>query len=61
MIKVSTCIHDSSLNIATDPEQKKSLQDLDTTLWKLQNDKQISKELYRDILELLKPLGDISL
>jgi hypothetical protein len=61
MVKTSACIHESSRGIANDRDGEKPLHDLGLDLFKLNNGNQISKELYQDIQELLKPLEDLGL
>jgi hypothetical protein len=56
MVKVSAIIHKSSLGIADreDNEARRFIK----SLWALIHRREISKELYRDIMDLLKPLGN---
>jgi hypothetical protein len=60
MVRVSACIHKNSLGIAgrEDSAMGKGVQRLWNEVLALYKDREISKELYRDILDLLKPLGD---
>jgi hypothetical protein len=60
MVKVSTLIHKTSLAIAghEDSAAGKAVQHLYTEILSMYKNKELSKELYRDILDLLKPLGD---
>jgi hypothetical protein len=42
-----------------DETKRKSLHDLSLSVFALYQDQRISRETYEDILELLKPLGDM--
>jgi hypothetical protein len=63
MVKVSVYIHKSSLGAADheDSVVGKAVERLWNEVLRLHKNKEISKELYRDILDLLKPLGDSGL
>jgi hypothetical protein len=60
MVKVTSLIHKNSLGIASheDSSAGKALQRLYTEIFMMHRNKQIPKELYRDLRELLSPLGD---
>jgi hypothetical protein len=60
-VKASACIHESSRGIANDKDSGKPLYDLGLAVFRLYKENRISKELYQDIQELLKPLGDLGL
>jgi hypothetical protein len=60
MVKVSAIIHKSSVGIASreDTESVKFIQHLHGEILRGHQKGKISKEVYRDIVALLKPLGD---
>jgi hypothetical protein len=60
MVKVSALIHKSSLGIADNKGSAASeaIQQLYTETFMMYKNRKLSKELYRNILDLLKPLGD---
>jgi hypothetical protein len=61
MVKTIAYIHEDTLNIMTDLEKREALQALGLSVFKLYQDQRITSEIYRDILELLKPLGDMGI
>jgi hypothetical protein len=61
MVKTIVYIHENSLNLAADEKKGKPLHDLGLSVFKLYQDQKIPRETYRDILELLKPLGDMGI
>jgi hypothetical protein len=61
MVKAIAYIHETSLNITTDEKKGAALHDLGVSVFKLYQDQRITREIYQDILELLKPLGDMSI
>jgi hypothetical protein len=58
MAKVSAVIHKSSLGIADHQDSAigSVMRNLYTEIFTMEKNKEISKEVYRDILSLLKPV-----
>jgi DNA-binding MltR family transcriptional regulator len=61
MVKAIANIHESSLNRVADETKRNPLHDLWLSVSVLYQDQRISREAYDDILELLKPLGDMGI
>jgi hypothetical protein len=60
MVKVSALLHKNSLGIADseDSAMGKAVRNFCTEVFKICKNKELPKEVYRDVLDLLKPLGD---
>jgi hypothetical protein len=60
MVKVSAIIHKNSLNIADQEDSgiRNAMRNFCTEIFMMQQNKEISNDVYRDILSLLKPLGN---
>jgi hypothetical protein len=59
MVRTSASIHESSRGIANDKDGGQPLYDLGLAVFRLYKENRITGELYQDIQELLKPLGDL--